>query len=93
MELIALAVFISLLVGIAAGRRGRSFVGWTLLSMLITPILALLLLMLLRDLSRHAAPDAPRPDTHVRCPECRELVLADARKCRHCGCVLVPQKL
>jgi hypothetical protein len=30
------------------------------------------------------------PDTHVRCPDCRELVLKDARKCKHCGCALVP---
>lgn len=33
------------------------------------------------------------PRTHVRCPDCRELVLADARKCKHCGTALVPQKL
>lgn len=26
----------------------------------------------------------------VRCPECRELVRADARKCKHCGSALVP---
>lgn len=31
------------------------------------------------------------PETHVRCPDCRELVIKDARKCRFCGCVLVPQ--
>jgi hypothetical protein len=29
--------------------------------------------------------------THVKCPDCRELVLKDARKCKHCGCALVPQ--
>lgn len=28
--------------------------------------------------------------THVRCPDCAELVLAEARKCRHCGCSLLP---
>ena len=33
------------------------------------------------------------PSTHVKCPDCRELVLADARKCKHCGTALVPQKL
>lgn len=33
----------------------------------------------------------PNPDTHVKCPDCRELVLKDARKCKHCGCSLVPQ--
>lgn len=29
--------------------------------------------------------------THVKCPDCKELVLKDARKCKHCGCTLVPQ--
>ena len=28
---------------------------------------------------------------HVKCPDCSELVLSQARKCKHCGCVLVPQ--
>ncbi len=28
--------------------------------------------------------------THVRCPECRELVFKDARKCRYCLTSLVP---
>jgi len=31
------------------------------------------------------------PETHVRCPDCRELVWRDARKCRHCGTALIPQ--
>lgn len=31
------------------------------------------------------------PDTHVKCPDCRELVLKEARKCKHCGTGLVPQ--
>lgn len=41
--------------------------------------------------------DSPRAleiatlDSHVKCPDCRELVLRDARKCKHCGCGLVPQ--
>jgi hypothetical protein len=29
--------------------------------------------------------------THIKCPDCRELVLKEARKCKHCGCTLVPQ--
>jgi TM2 domain-containing membrane protein YozV len=31
------------------------------------------------------------PETHVRCPDCRELVRKDARKCKHCGTALIPQ--
>jgi hypothetical protein len=38
------------------------------------------------------AEDAPpSAATHVRCPDCRELVRMDARKCKHCGADLVPQ--
>lgn len=33
----------------------------------------------------------PSPDTHVRCPDCAELVRREARKCKHCGSPLVPQ--
>lgn len=36
-------------------------------------------------------PHQPTPDTHVRCPECRELVRKDASICRHCRCRLTPQ--
>lgn len=32
----------------------------------------------------------PRPGTHVRCPDCAELVLRQARICKHCGCRLRP---
>lgn len=32
-------------------------------------------------------------ETHVKCPECRELVLSDALKCKHCGCKLIPAAL
>ena len=34
--------------------------------------------------------NVPTPETHVKCPDCRELVLAEARVCKHCGCKLVP---
>lgn len=33
----------------------------------------------------------PTPDTHVKCPDCAELVRREARVCKHCGCKLVPQ--
>lgn len=35
--------------------------------------------------------DLPNPSTHVRCPDCREFVHRDARKCKHCGTALTPQ--
>jgi hypothetical protein len=37
--------------------------------------------------------DMKSPDTHVHCPDCRELVHMAARKCKHCGSTLTPQAL
>lgn len=37
-----------------------------------------------------ATPDTPTPDTHVRCPDCAELIRREARVCKHCGCKLIP---
>lgn len=33
---------------------------------------------------------APSPETHDKCPECKEFVLKGARVCKHCACKLVP---
>lgn len=33
----------------------------------------------------------PTTETHVKCPECAELVRREARKCKHCGSALAPQ--
>lgn len=35
--------------------------------------------------------DKPTPETHVKCPDCAELVRREARVCKHCGCRLIPQ--
>ena len=76
----------ALLVGLLAGSRGRGSGNWFVLAMLISPLLAVIALALLPNLKGQ-----PSPDSHVKCPDCRELVLIDARKCKHCGAALTPQ--
>ena len=57
--------------------------GWTILGWIVALVWAYM---------KQATPaQAESPDTHVKCPDCRELVLKDARKCKHCGCALIPQ--
>lgn len=34
--------------------------------------------------------EKPTPRTHVRCPDCAELIMRQARICKHCGCKLKP---
>lgn len=43
-----------------------------------------------KNTSKSADPETPNPATHVRCPECRELIRADAKLCKHCGTRLSP---
>ncbi len=84
------------LVAYWASTRGRSGFVWFLVASLLSPPAAALLLAILPKQGTAALPrdesGAPiTPETHVRCPDCRELVRADARKCKHCNTALVPQ--
>lgn len=76
----------ALVVGMIASSRGRSGFGWFILACLISPFLAGIFLLVRANLRRQA--DRPNPSTHVKCPDCKELILKDARVCRFCGCKL-----
>jgi hypothetical protein len=77
----------AVVIGAIASARGRSGFGWFIFSMLLSPLLGLIMVALLPSLNEQAK---PTPDTHVKCPDCRELVLKEARVCKHCGCRLTP---
>lgn len=90
MEIAVLWFGLAVVIGVAASHRGRSGFGWFLLTVFISPVLTGLLLLALPRLNDPQSQRAT-PDTHVRCPDCRELVLRDARRCKHCGITLIPQ--
>ena len=79
----------SIAVGVWASNKGRSGIGWFVLSLVISPLLGLIFCAAVRDL--RTAQDAPGPATHVKCPSCAEWVLPEASKCKHCGGALVPK--
>ena len=81
----------ALVVGMIASSRGRSGFGWCILACLISPLLAGIILLL--SANRRGQAGRPNPSTHVKCPDCKELILKDARVCRYCGCKLVMPSL
>lgn len=88
--------FGSVTVATVANNRGRSVFGWLVLSLAFSPLLSGLALFALPKVGTAALPvdemgNPISPDSHVRCPDCRELVRRDARKCKHCGTALIPQ--
>ncbi len=89
MEFFILWLVFAVAVGMFAVKRGRSGLGWGFAAVVFSPVIAVIFLLIARDLSPQGA--MPTPETHVKCPDCRELVLRDARKCKHCGTALIPQ--
>jgi hypothetical protein len=71
-EFILLAAALGLIPAIVANKKGRNPIGWWLFGFALA-IVAIPAVFLVDDL------------TKKKCPDCRELVSRDAKKCRHCG--------
>ena len=87
MEILLFWLLFSMLCGLVASSRGRSGFGYFVLAIIISPLLCIILVALMP--SRHNL--TATPDTHVKCPDCREIIPRDACVCKHCGCRLRPQ--
>ena len=89
MEMLFLYLVLAAVVGAIAGSWGRGGFIWFLISVLLSPVLGLVFL-LIAGKPRELRLDRVTPATHVICPDCAEHVRKEARVCKHCGCRLVP---
>lgn len=86
--------FLCGLIAYWAHTKGRFAFGWFVISLMLSPLVGGLIVAVLPKAGKASA---PRDElgalidgtTHTRCPDCKELVRRDARKCRHCGTALV----
>lgn len=93
MELFVFWLICAVVTAVIASSKGRSGLGWFFVGFFIS-VFGLILVIVLPSIKPAATyADAPTPDTHVKCPDCRELVFKDARKCKHCGTTLVPAEV
>lgn len=78
---------------VIASNKGRSALGWFFLGCLFGIFALIVIAVISSNKPAAALPGdpgfAPKED-QVRCPECRELILAEARKCKHCGSAVIP---
>lgn len=77
-----------------ASSKGRSGVGVFLLSLALSPLVGIIVALVMkskREQLQEQYQEVPSPETHVRCPDCKELVRKDATVCKHCRAKLVPQ--
>jgi hypothetical protein len=77
-------------VGVWASNRGRHGLGWFLIACAISPILAGVFLAVTKNIATEAEKPTSIEETHVRCEQCAEFVLPQAKICKHCGIALNP---
>lgn len=78
-------VVCSIVVALIAYVRGRSLFGYLLLSLLLSPLITLIILLIIGPNVRRLEEDAIAAGKLRRCAACAELVRSDALKCKHCG--------
>lgn len=82
-------------VGLAATPRGRGSGSWFLIALVISPLLAILLLLALPtkdEAERTRARKNGEAGEFRKCPRCAEVVRREAVVCRFCHADLVPPR-
>jgi len=79
-------IIFSVLIGVLAGSWGRSGFGWFVLALLVSPLLAVLALLIAgRYKGSSGSGSSYLHDREKKCPDCAERVKLEARVCKHCG--------
>ncbi|EMW2000161.1 MULTISPECIES: zinc ribbon domain-containing protein [Morganellaceae] len=66
-------ILLSIIIGCVAASKDRSFLGWCLLSLVISPLISLIILLIVGE------------GNYAICPKCKEKVKSEASICKHCG--------
>ena len=84
-------IILSIVVAMWAGGRGRSGFAWFLISALLSPFIAWLVLLVIGKNEAAVEKAAVTEGGMRKCPFCAELVKREAVKCKHCGSELTPE--
>ena len=85
MEYAILWVVLCIVVGGFAFGKGKSFFGYLVLSLLISPFVGWIIVAVQQPNAKVLEMRALKEGEVKKCPACAELILVEALKCKHCG--------
>lgn len=77
-------LLLAVLVGVYASSKGRSGVGYFLLAVLLSPLIGFIIVLVLSPITENTDAKAISSGEMKKCPNCAEIVKAEAKLCKHC---------
>ncbi len=78
-------IILSILCGVYANSKGKSFFGYFLLAIFLSPLIGFIAALIAKEDSKFVESAAISSGKNKKCPDCAELIKSEANVCKHCG--------